>query len=85
LFPSYSPDINRPIEKVWRELQRRVFHRAGEIRSRESMVAVVQEEWERLEFGPTAGWCGINSLVADTPEVLREVLSHGGYDTHFMH
>ncbi len=49
-FPAYSPDINGPIEKVWREIQSRVLARCEEIRSRDDHWRVVEEEWDGLEF-----------------------------------
>ena len=85
LLPAYSPDINRPIEKVWRELQTRVFRRVGEITGKKRMKEIVTEEWNSLEFEPTPGWCGINALFLEMPLVLQEIKKQDGFDTHFMH
>ena len=83
-FPAYSPDINRPIEKAWRELQRRYMRRAASISSRAQMIRAIQEEWAGLEFERTEHWCGINYLVERYHDVLRSVIEEKGYDTEFM-
>ena len=87
-LPCYSPDINGPIEKSWREAQRRVLLRASEIHSVAEHWRVIQEEWDGLEFedtrdGEGGGWCGINHLVMRTPQVLEEVIKEGGFDMKF--
>ena len=83
-FPTYSPDINQPIEKVWAEVQRRVLRRVGDIKSRADMIQVVRQEWNELEFDKSDRWCGINYLVMQTPDVLEEVIAQDGFDTSFM-
>ena len=70
-FPAYSPDFNGPIEKCWRECQKRVLARASEINGRADMMRVVKEEWEGLEFEKTEHWCGINHLVENVPLALK--------------
>ena len=83
-FPCYSPDIQSPIECSWRECQRRVLARAGEIRSRDQHIKIVEEEWKNLEFEPSDKWCGINHLVMRTPDCLKEVIEQDGFDTSYM-
>ncbi|KAH8058892.1 hypothetical protein JL720_13906 [Aureococcus anophagefferens] len=83
-FPCYSPDINSPIECSWRECQRRVLARAGEIRSRDQHIKIVEDEWKNLEFERSDKWCGINHLVMRTPDCLKEVIEQDGFDTSYM-
>ena len=83
-FPAYSPDLNGPIEKSWRECQRRVLARAQQITSRELMVQAIKEEWAGLEFEPTERWCGINDLVSRFEDTLDAIVDEEGYDTWYM-
>ena len=83
-FPCYSPDFNGPIEKCWRECQKRVLARAKEILSRDDMMRIVKEEWHGLEFEKTERWCGINHLVEKVPHALKEAIDNGGWDTSHM-
>ena len=82
-FPCYSPDFNGPIEKAWRECQRRVLKRAKEIKSRADMIRIVKEEWAGLEFERTDRWCGINHLVDNVVLALEEAVENGGWDTSY--
>ena len=90
-FPCYSPDLNGPIEKVWREVQRRVIRRSIEVTSakhgkrRAKMIEIITEEWNNLEFKETDKWCGINALVANVPLAMEECIAVNGFDTTFMH
>ena len=83
-FPAYSPDINGPIEKVWRELQKRVVQRANEISSRAEMVQVIKEEWDALPFEQDGSFIGINGYVRMHETVLKEVINEKGWDTRYM-
>ena len=89
-FPCYSPDLNGPIEKVWREVQRRVIRRAIEVEDaawgekRQKMIEITTEEWNNLEFEETDDWCGINQLVANVPVAMAECIKEDGFDTSFM-
>ena len=84
-FPAYSPDINGPIEKCWRECQRRVLARATEINGLADHRRIIEEEWAGLEFDWTEHWCGINHLVLCMEDILEEVVEEDGYDTSYMH
>ena len=84
-FPAYSPDINGPIEKCWREFQRRVLARATEINGLAYHRRIVEEELAGLEFDRTEHWCGINHLVLCMEDILEEVVEEDGYDTSYMH
>jgi hypothetical protein len=84
-FPCYSPDFNGPIEKAWRECQRRVMARAASIKTRAQMMAAIKEEWAGLEFERTDHWCGINHLVDNIELALEEASKNGGWDTSFHH
>ena len=85
-FPTYSPDINSPIEKVWHEMDRRILERVSageEIKTKEKMKQVILEVWNGLEFEKTDKWCGINFLVENTPEVLEAIIGESGWDTKY--
>ena len=83
-FPCYSPDINGPIEKVWRECARRVLARCDEIHGRADMKRVIKEEWDGLEFEETDHWCGINHPVDNVKECLEMVVEENGFGTYYM-
>ena len=90
-FPAYSPDVNSPIEKVWREVQRRVLNadNLARLRTREDFKRAIIHVWNSIEFEPAyvmgQNWCGINALVDQIPtKVLPEVIAEDGYDTHYM-
>ena len=83
-FPCYSPDLNGPIEKAWRECQNRVLKRHREITGRADMIKVIKEEWAGLEFEPSDRWCGINHLVSNVPKAMLECIQvTKGYDTSY--
>ena len=82
-FPTFSPDLNI-IEKVWREVQKRVYAREGEIHSWDEHERVIKEEWLKLEFERTNTFCGINHLVSKIPTIMEECLRQNGYDTIYM-
>ena len=83
-FPCYSPDLNGPIEKCWRECQNRVMKRHKEIHSRADMIRIIKEEWAGLEFEPSDRWCGINHLVTNVPKAMLECIEvTKGYDTSY--
>jgi hypothetical protein len=85
-FPTYSPDINSPIEKVWHEMDRRILERVSageEIKTKEKMKQVILEVWNGLEFEETDKWCGINFLVENTPKVLEAIIEESGWDTKY--
>jgi hypothetical protein len=82
-FPCYSPDFNGPIEKAWRECQRRVMARAANIKTRAAMMAAIKEEWAGLEFERTDRWCGINHLVNNVELALEEATENEGWDTSY--
>ena len=89
-FPAYSPDINRPIEKAWRELGYRCMARwrAGDIKTRKDHIRVIKEEWDGLEFEEVVRdgrtWKGINWYVDNWNKVLEEVIKQKGWDTKYM-
>lgn len=89
-FPAYSPDLNCPIEKVWKEMHYRIWTRAkrGEINSREEHLEAILDEWDKIEFEPAVrdgrNWIGINGYVAKWGQVCREVVAEDGFDTKYM-
>jgi len=88
-FPAYSPDINGPIEKSWRELDLRVLERGDEIHCWKDMKRVIEEEWAKLEFEPVTRpcgrhWIGINAWCRQFQDVCEEVVAENGWDTRYM-
>ena len=86
-FPAYSNDLNAIIEKCWRELDRRVLARCGEIHTDDDMRRVMEEEWEELELddsGKDRGWIGINAWADKWCDMNQAVLDADGFDTHYM-
>jgi len=89
-FCPYSPDLNAPIEKCWRELQYRILNRAlkGEIQSRNDHIRIIKEEWVSLEYEEVVRdgrrWPGINFWVRKWGDILREVQKQSGWDTKYM-
>lgn len=87
-FPMYSPDINAPIEKAWREVQTRVLNRITEINSREDHVRIIKEEWKGLEFheveNPWGKWIGINAWCKKFANICQAVIDADGWDTEYM-
>ena len=83
-FPAYSPDVNGPIEKCWREMDRRVKLRHQEINSWKNMKKIIKEEWNGLNFEQNENWVGINHLILKIPQVLKDIVSEKGFDTIHM-
>ena len=69
---NFATGINGPIEKCWRECQRRVLARATEINGLADHRRIVEEEWAGLEFDRTEHWCGINHLVLCMEDILED-------------
>lgn len=46
-WPPSSPDLN-PIENIWGIIKHRLDARRAQLTTREEVIAVIQEEWDRI-------------------------------------
>ena len=77
-WPPNSPDFN-PIERIWALLKRRIQRRRGSerITTRAEMVAMLQEEWDRLTIEE------INNEIRKLPTIMQRCLNvNGGNKFH---
>ena len=63
--------------------------RRNEVTSWDSMQNLIQDVWKSIEFEKTeseqyGSWCGINHLVENVVDTMKECILKKGYDTHFM-
>ena len=85
-FPPYSTDLNWAIKNVWRYMAFKVNDMAdqGRIINSATMRETILRLWNDLPYEQEEGFAGINYYVEHWPDVLREVITQGGYDTRFM-
>lgn len=78
VLPPKSPDLN-PIENVWGIISREIFEETQTYNSAESLVAAVQQAWDRVQLDQHLR----RQLVGSMPQRLRAVIAAKGYKTKF--
>jgi len=78
VLPPKSPDLN-PIENVWGIISREIFEGTQTYNSAESLVAAVQQAWDRVQLDQHLR----RQLVGSMPQRLRAVIAAKGYKTKF--
>ena len=70
-WPSNSPDLN-PIENVWPILKRQVRARRDEIHSKQDLIRILLEEWEKVPIE------SINNICDSIKERVQKVIQAKG-------
>jgi len=75
-WPSNSPDLN-PIENLWHILKANIRKRKHQARTREELIQVVMEEWEKLDMTM------VNNLIDSMPRRMQAVIDAKGGPTKY--